>query len=244
MKGSPKDEVAVERSVRRRRYDKPRFHDAEFSAKRVADAFGQHPLCHTPLERSCPMCEGAKVRKSPAYRLEDADHASKLSFMDIASADLIGPIAEDVQNHACLLHTIGWCSYYPKVAPLKKNKESATVKDALVRMDPGYRKEKSLVFPKQLACDCGLEFKGEFWKYRYEMVFGHLVSLPYRPQTNAFVERFNLEVEHGTAAAWMQSCLQYQFWSFAALHWCFNNARKPGPRLGGVTSYISVCCSL
>lgn len=86
--------------------------------------------------------------------------------------------------------------------------------------------------------DIGTELKGEFDAHIFDSGGDVLNSLPYRSPTNAFIERFNLEVEHGVAAALSQSGLPYPFWSYAALHWACNVAHTPNEKLGGITPYF------
>lgn len=178
-------------------HDKLRFHHPESDPDPNAVPWA-HYINHYPVNHKCTGCEEGKVTRTPAYRHEEEEMITVEEDLDNLVGDLVENIADDAEGNGHLFTALDADSKYPKVRGIP-DKEAEMSRASYMIMYPGTRWDVPVWCPRSFGRDNAGLFKPDFKVHPSKSGTDQFHSLPGRSKTNADIERFNLELEHGVA---------------------------------------------
>jgi len=190
----------------------------------------EHFISHEPADPRCPVCEAVKLTKGGAGKVDSGSGMEKnLEYLDLVGIDLYGPLPDP---------DIDGCYYFMVTDDVKTGlskgeslaeKSAEAAWEAASTLYPGTRMDSPPTFPKAWSADNGGEWKEVFAQNTKERGGTIRLSIPYRSQTNARIERKIRSTQRGATAALLTSGLP-RAWCFrAAKVYLFNRSRQDAP---------------
>lgn len=173
----------------------------------------KHEVLHLPADPTCEICRVGKLRRKRMVRKSDRGSTVKTStFNQIVSVDLLDPALVSIDGFRYILthldESTGWLSVV-----CIRNKTPSDVTEGLKEVQRGRG------WPRQLKCDDGKEFEGEFESCLRENLVEKLKGIPYRPNTHARHERMHEDINAGVRALLLQAGLPIEWYPYAAKYW-------------------------
>lgn len=153
--------------------------------------------------RRCDVCQRHKVPVTPKHRLEPQFNLTAATGPgDVLALDLLSFTGKTKRGNVGLLMAIDMKSRYGYAIPIR-NKMSRTVAKHL---ESGIL-ANIVAMPGCILSDNGPEFTGKPFKDMLESYgIEHRTSIPYYPQSNGVVERFNRTIRDRLATALDGNC--------------------------------------
>lgn len=145
----------------------------------------------------CDVCQRHKVPVVPRNRLEPQFDISATSPGDVLALDLLSFTGKTKRGNVALLMGIDMRTRYGYAVPMRSKTSSMVAK----HLESGIL-ANIVAMPKNILSDNGPEFTGKPFRNlldSYGIV--HKTSIPYRPQSNGMIERFNRTIKDRLATA-------------------------------------------
>lgn len=157
----------------------------------------------------CDACECGKQTRSPHHRLS----YQSTGVLNVVAIDLIGPFSfEGLSKSRFLMLILDIYSKFNRIY-LLESKEASLTLNVLKDYIPWAERQTNCKI-KVIRCDNGKEFVNQVWDVFCSNVGIELQStIPYHPQSNGVVERFNRIIGERIRCVFNESGLPFMFWT-------------------------------
>jgi hypothetical protein len=185
----------------------------------------QHDILHFPSRVGCIICEGAKMKISPARSVNPEEVRRARKPLERVSMDILESTTVGFREEIYLLTMMDDFSRHIAVYPQKFKAASSNL-ESLKTFIQKFGK------PKLIRTDVGSEFLSCFESFVKENRIDRELSVQYRSTTNSRHERMHSEINRGIRTVLLQAGLSDDFWADAAKYvaFCINHLNIGGGR--------------